>query len=153
MKRAPRSRQRHDLYAKYHDYDSEISDLLGECGIKKNGAPEHPSDLLKHAAVTAGTASWVFSDGDQSFTVHPQGRFKADNAYVLTEAAASGLGVVAMGEMIAGPYVEAGKLVSVMANFRLPDVGIFVVRPPSQHTPRKVRLLIDLMVERFTSGT
>ncbi|NGQ92825.1 restriction endonuclease, partial [Rhodobacter sp. HX-7-19] len=27
-------RQRHDLYAKYHDYDSEISDLLGECGIK-----------------------------------------------------------------------------------------------------------------------
>ena len=34
MKRAPRSRQRHDLYAKYHDYDSEISDLLGECGDK-----------------------------------------------------------------------------------------------------------------------
>ena len=34
MKRAPRSRQRHDLYAKYHDYDSEISDLLGECGFK-----------------------------------------------------------------------------------------------------------------------
>ena len=33
MKRAPRSRQRHDLYAKYHDYDSEISDLLGECGV------------------------------------------------------------------------------------------------------------------------
>ncbi|NGQ92774.1 hypothetical protein G5V65_17925, partial [Rhodobacter sp. HX-7-19] len=26
-------RQRHDLYAKYHDYDSEISDLLGECGV------------------------------------------------------------------------------------------------------------------------
>lgn len=35
MKRAPRSRQRHDLYAKYHDYDSEISDLLGECGLKE----------------------------------------------------------------------------------------------------------------------
>jgi hypothetical protein len=35
MKRAPRSRQRHDLYAKYHDYDSEISDLLGECGVKR----------------------------------------------------------------------------------------------------------------------
>ncbi|MBN9448687.1 MAG: hypothetical protein J0I67_17515 [Bosea sp.] len=35
MKRAPRSRQRHDLYAKYHDYDSEISDLLGECGFKR----------------------------------------------------------------------------------------------------------------------
>lgn len=38
MKRAPRSRQRHDLYAKYHDYDSEISDLLGECGINSKRA-------------------------------------------------------------------------------------------------------------------
>ncbi len=37
MKRAPRSRQRHDLYAKYHDCDSEISDLLGECGITTSG--------------------------------------------------------------------------------------------------------------------
>jgi len=37
MKRAPRSRQRHDLYAKYHDYDSEISDLLGECGLNPPG--------------------------------------------------------------------------------------------------------------------
>ncbi len=37
MKRAPRSRQRHDLYAKYHDYDSEISDLLGECGLRASG--------------------------------------------------------------------------------------------------------------------
>ena len=36
MKRAPRSRQRHDLYAKYHDYDSEISDLLGECGYNSH---------------------------------------------------------------------------------------------------------------------
>jgi hypothetical protein len=45
MKRAPRSRQRHDLYAKYHDYDSEISDLLGECGwtsllVKQLGEPD-----------------------------------------------------------------------------------------------------------------
>ncbi len=44
MKRAPRSRQRHDLYAKYHDYDSEISDLLGECGVKgvRNELRLHP---------------------------------------------------------------------------------------------------------------
>ncbi|MCO5127194.1 MAG: hypothetical protein M9957_07885 [Rhodobacteraceae bacterium] len=43
MKRAPRSRQRHDLYAKYHDYDSEISDLLGECGFSLT----QPSVILR----------------------------------------------------------------------------------------------------------
>nr|WP_295826292.1 LysR family transcriptional regulator [uncultured Azospirillum sp.] len=56
--------------------------------IAENGAPEYPGDILKHAAITAGTNSWVFSDDDQSFTVNPQGRFRADNAYVLAEAAA-----------------------------------------------------------------
>ncbi len=34
MKRAPRSRQRHDLYAKYDHYDSEISDLLEKCRVR-----------------------------------------------------------------------------------------------------------------------
>lgn len=60
--------------------------------------------------------------------------------------------ILAMGAMIAAPYVEDGRLVPIMTRFTLPDVGIFVVHPPSQHTPRKVRVLIDLMVERFASG-
>ncbi|QDE41297.1 LysR family transcriptional regulator [Luteibacter pinisoli] len=119
--------------------------------IAENGAPEYPGDILKHAAITAGTNSWVFSDGTQSFTVNPQGRFMADNAYVLTEAAAAGLGIVAMGAMIADPYVQDGRLLPIMTRYTLPDVGIFVVRPQSQHTPRKVRVLIDLMVERYAS--
>jgi len=34
MKHAPRSHQRHDLYANYHHQDSKISALLGECGFK-----------------------------------------------------------------------------------------------------------------------
>ena len=53
MKRAPRSRQRHDLYAKYHDYDSEISDLLGECGLKSKFA--------------GGTGGWTVVDGAAGF--------------------------------------------------------------------------------------
>ena len=34
MKHAPHSHQHHDLYRNYHDHDSEISGLLGECGSK-----------------------------------------------------------------------------------------------------------------------
>jgi len=48
MKRAPRSRQRHDLYAKYHDYDSEISDLLGECGMKLKNRHRWLLEVLKY---------------------------------------------------------------------------------------------------------
>ena len=121
--------------------------------IKENGAPKRPRDVLKHSAITSGTNSWVFSDGKRSFTVNPQGRFKADNAYVLAEAAAAGIGIVAMGEMIAASYVEAGRLVRIMPRYQLADVGIYVVRPPSQHTPRKVRILVELLVEKCAAGT
>lgn len=117
--------------------------------IRENGAPESPSDILKHSAITPGTDTWKLSDGDQTFTVHPQGRFKADHAYVLAEAAAAGLGIVAVGEVIAAPYLAAGTLVPVMTSYTLPPVGVFVVRPPSQYTPRKVRILIDFLVEKF----
>ncbi|WP_223427971.1 GIY-YIG nuclease family protein [Tateyamaria pelophila] len=33
MKHILRSNQRHDIYRKYHVQDSEIRDLLGECGL------------------------------------------------------------------------------------------------------------------------
>jgi hypothetical protein len=36
MKRAPRSLQHHVLYRKYNGQDSEISALLGKCGLKGN---------------------------------------------------------------------------------------------------------------------
>lgn len=118
--------------------------------IREHGAPDSPSDVLKHSAITPGTDTWKFSDGDQTFTVHPQGRFKADHAYVLAEAGAAGIGIVAVGELIAAPYVASGQLVPVMTRYTLPPVGVFIVRPPSQHTPRKVRILIDFLVERFS---
>ena len=65
MKRAPRSRQRHDLYAKYHDYDSEISDLLGECGIKDVTSSGITSLLVTHEMQFAKNISnrIVFMDG------------------------------------------------------------------------------------------
>ena len=44
MKHAPISRQHYDLYVKYNGQDSEISDLLGECG-ENSGADVDPTPL------------------------------------------------------------------------------------------------------------
>ncbi|WP_176250211.1 tyrosine-type recombinase/integrase, partial [Sulfitobacter sp. HGT1] len=38
------SRQRHDLYTKYHDQDSKIRDLLGECGLREEDVVLDASD-------------------------------------------------------------------------------------------------------------
>ncbi len=119
--------------------------------IDEHGAPGSPADILKHSAITPGTDAWTFTKGDQTVTVHPQGRFKADSAFVLVEAGVAGIGIVAMGETVAGPYVASGALVPIMTDYQLPPVGIYIVRPPGQNPARKVRVLIDLLAEAFAS--
>jgi DNA-binding transcriptional LysR family regulator len=34
-----------------------------------------------------------------------------------------------------------------------PQAGIYVVRPPGEFAPRKVRALIDILIERFGGGS
>lgn len=121
--------------------------------VAAHGAPDKPDDLAAHPAITPGNDTWKFSDGKGSYTVHPQGRFKADSAFALVEATAAGVGISALGDIVAEPYVAAGKLVHIMPRYSLPPVGIYVMRPPGQHVPRKVRILIDLMLEQFSPIT
>lgn len=119
--------------------------------VAEHGAPEKPSDILAHSAITPGLDTWNFQDGDKTIAVRPQGRFKADSAFVIAEAAARGIGIAALGEVVAEPYVARGALTPIMTRYSLPPVSIYVVRPPGQHLARKVRVLVDLMVEAFAS--
>jgi DNA-binding transcriptional LysR family regulator len=61
--------------------------------IEMHGSPETPDNLVTHQALTQGTETWQFMDGDKIVTVQPQGRFKADNAIALAVAAAASLAI------------------------------------------------------------
>jgi DNA-binding transcriptional LysR family regulator len=121
--------------------------------IRTHGAPETPDELLAHEVLMQGMESWRFTDGDAVITVHPQGRFKADSAVALVNAAVSGLGIALVPEGIIHDQLASGALVPVMTRYPPPPAGIFVVRPPSQHPVRKVRVLIEMMTECFGSAT
>jgi DNA-binding transcriptional LysR family regulator len=120
--------------------------------IKRHGAPETPQELLTHEALLQGTESWQVLDGEKAVTIHPQGRFKADNGTALASAAAAGLGIAALPDFLIETYVASGALVPVMTRYPLPPAGIFVVRPPGQHPSRKVRVLTEMLIECFGNG-
>ena len=117
--------------------------------IKKYGAPNTPEELLNHEALMQGTETWRLLDGGKVITVHPQGRFKADNGTALAAAAAAGIGVAALPDFLTDDYVASGALVPVMTRYPPPEVGIFVVRPPGAHPARKIRVLTELLIEYF----
>ncbi|MCV3768260.1 LysR family transcriptional regulator [Rhizobium sp. TRM95796] len=119
--------------------------------LRVHGVPQKPSDLLEHQAILQGTESWKVSDGSRTVVVSGQGRFKADSAAGIAEGTAAGLGIAALPAVVAQSYLEAGTLTPIMEQYSLPEVGIYIVRPPGSHVSRKVRVLIDFFVERFST--
>jgi DNA-binding transcriptional LysR family regulator len=117
--------------------------------VREHGAPETPDQLLAHECLMQGTEGWFFTDGDKTITVHPQGRFKADNGLALAAAAVAGLGIAALPDFLTEKELASGALVALMKSYPVTEVGIFVVRPPGHHPARKVRLLTELLIEHF----
>lgn len=117
--------------------------------IAAKGAPETPDEIGAHEALMQGTETWQFMDGDEIITVHPQGRFKADNGTALAVAAAAGLGIAWLPDCITHEYVASGALVPIMTRYPPPSAGAYVIRPPGQHPTRKVRVLTELLIEYF----
>ena len=117
--------------------------------IETHGAPKTPADIGGHEAILQGAESWKFIDGEKTITVHPQGRFKADNGTAIAKAVLAGLGIAALPDALIEAELETGALVRILTDYPFSEAGIYVVRAPGQHPPRKVRVLTDLLVERF----
>ena len=117
--------------------------------LRTHGAPETPDDLADHEALMQGTEAWQFLDGDRVITVHPRGRFKADNGTALIAAAVAGLGIGWLPDGLTNAYVASGALVPVMTRYPPPPAGIYVIRPPGPHPSLKVRVLTELLIACF----
>lgn len=117
--------------------------------IEAYGAPEKPDEIVDHQLVIRDAETWQFMDGDKIVRVRPQGRFVADNAISLIAAALDGLGVAYLPEPLVADHIRSGSLVEVMPHYPIPPAGIFVVRPPSPHPTRKVRVLTEMLIECF----
>jgi DNA-binding transcriptional LysR family regulator len=99
-----------------------------------------------------GARDWRLLHGDEVISIHPQGRFLADNGQALVAAALAGLGIAMLPDFLTDPHVATGALVPVVADYPVPEAGLFVVRPPGDYAPRKVRVLTDILIETFSSA-
>ena len=117
--------------------------------LAAHGAPQTPEEITAHSALMQGTESWRFTVAGSVRTVHPQGRFKADNGPALVAGALAGLGIAALPDFLIEEHLATGALVPLLVDYPMPEAGLYVVRPPGSHPPRKVRALMEIMVERF----
>lgn len=127
--------------------------VAGPAYIERNGRPETPADLAAHECLIftgRPTTDWPFRSGRRAISFRPNGRLRSDSAEMIVQWAVAGLGIAA------GPFsylvsdaIESGALVSLLDDYVIADEGIHVLRPPGAYVPRKVRVLTDILVERF----
>ncbi|WP_106094389.1 LysR family transcriptional regulator [Enhygromyxa salina] len=117
--------------------------------IASHGQPETPCELVDHEALMQGTEAWLLTDGDETVSIHPRGRFKADNGTALVAAAVAGLGIAYLPDALTKAHLASGALVPVLTDYPPPQAGVYVVRPPGQHSSRKVRVLTEMLIECF----
>lgn len=117
--------------------------------INAHGTPGTIDELLAHQALMQGTEGWSLMDGDARVTIHPHGRFKADNGIALVAAALAGLGIAYLPDGLTDAHIATGALVPVLPDYPVPPAGAYVVRAPGQHPARKIRELTELLIAHF----
>ena len=118
-----------------------------------NTAPkiEVPKDLQGHKILNFGRArrfKWtLISPKGKEDHIALTASMNSDNGAFLAMAARDGQGLVLAPEFILQPYLSDQSLVPVLTRYRLSSFGIYAVYPEVRHLHRRVRMLLDFLVD------
>ncbi|MHA7775150.1 LysR family transcriptional regulator [Roseibium sp. M-1] len=121
--------------------------------LQRYGTPQSPEDLAVHECLiyTASLSpDWVFQSGKKKISVRPSGRLRTDNGETTVAWAVAGLGIAHAPLFLVEDAIERGELVPFLLDYPTPEFGLYVLRPPGANTSRKVRVLIDTLVEKVS---
>jgi len=121
--------------------------------LAKHPAPHSFDDLQGHDLVARVNEQWPLQVDGQVVNLHPRARFTADYGAALVPAVLAGLGIALLPDFLIYEHVTRGTMVVLLPEHPMPEGGVNVVRPPGGSAPCKVRVLIDIMVEKFGSTT
>jgi DNA-binding transcriptional LysR family regulator len=121
--------------------------------FQTHGTPLHPADLREHSCLTYGYLStgnqWKLTGKDGEHWIQASWALCANNAEVLRDAAAKGRGIALLPTFVAVDALRMGTLITCLDEYHAPLLSLYAIYPPTRHLPRKVRLFIDFLVERF----
>lgn len=121
--------------------------------LRAHGEPGHPEDLTRHNCL--GYSYWVsrdewrFEGPDGPISVCISGNLRANNGDALRVAALHGQGIVLQPTFLVGDDLVSGRLVPLLRQFQLPELGIFAVYPPGRHLAAKVRSFVTFLAARY----
>lgn len=122
--------------------------------LLRHGTPQHWRDLARHQCISDTNFrdpwNWPFvtAAGD-SATVPIRGRLCFSNTEACLHAAVAGLGIARLPGFIATPALQRQEIVTLLAEFAPPPMGLFALYPSARFLAQKTRLLIDFLASHF----
>lgn len=124
--------------------------------LENHRAPEKPSDLVGHNCLRYSHYhygdDWHFAGPDgKEVAQRVSGNLVTNSAEALRIAALTGEGLFLAPGFVTAEDFEAGRLVSIMPDYKPVEFGINAIYQHRQHLSAKLRSFIDLLAERIVT--
>jgi DNA-binding transcriptional LysR family regulator len=126
--------------------------------IRINGAPKSPSDLERHNLIaykqlsTGRIAPWRYKVSNESISINPTARLALSNIESVAQCIKEGLGLGCIGAWHVKEELANGCVVEVLSKYRPTPLKVKMYYPSKDLQSKKVRVLIDFLVEKSKSG-
>ncbi len=127
--------------------------------LKKNGTPEHPSDLARFNCLVLTSdlsqrRGWAFqlpaAEGGELIHIRPNGAMDCSDGQVLLDWCLAGYGIAWRSLWEVESQIKSGHLVALLEAFAAPPNGIYAVFPQRKHLPLRVRLWLDFLKHHYS---
>lgn len=118
--------------------------------LAEHGTPGEPRELAQHRCIRVRFPSgavyrWGFEKNGEKLEVDVQGPLDVGEMPLMVRAAEDGLGLAYVYEQSARAALDAGRLTSVLDDWRPMEPGFFLYYPSRRLLPAGLRAFVDLL--------
>jgi DNA-binding transcriptional LysR family regulator len=118
--------------------------------LAEHGIPRTPQQLSEHRCIrirfpNGSIYRWEFSRGNEKLEVEVDGPLDVGEMPLMVRAAEDGLGLAYVYEQAAAAALAAGRLVTVLDDWRPPEPGFFLYYPSRRLLPAGLRAFVELL--------
>ena len=138
-----------DMIAVRLSVDMPMSIVASPAYLAHRPVPGTPQDLMKHNCIvlrlasSGGLYAWELEHEGQSLELRVRGQVVCNTAPHILQVALDGCGIAFLPEEMTAPYVQDGRLVSVMQDWCPRFPGLFAYYPSRRQSSRALGLVID----------
>ncbi|WP_198120490.1 LysR family transcriptional regulator [Massilia rhizosphaerae] len=125
--------------------------------LATRGAPAIPADLAHHNCICIRQGDEAYGtwrlhrdrDDGPGDIVKVGGNLATNDGEIAVNWALDGHGILMRAEWDIARYLDSGRLVQVLPQYRTPDADIYAIYPQHQHQSARVRTLVAFLSQAF----